>query len=97
MDIELTRKQFWIVSVGLGILLFIISMSVNMIGLYYDDEVTIKCTNGSTEKYNKSDLNIVDIVCGGDNIYKYNDNSGLGAYFPTNLNNNPKLIDFETD
>lgn len=91
MNIELTNKQFWIVSVLLGLALFFVSMCVNMIGLYYDDDVSIRCTNGSIEIYNKSDLNKLDSVCGGINVYKYNDNSGLGAYFPTNLNNNPNI------
>jgi len=86
MDIELTKKQFWIVSILLGFALFIVSMSVNMIGLYYSDEVKIKCIDGSIETYNKTDLNYLDSVCGGENVYKYNDNTGLGAYFPKNNN-----------
>lgn len=87
MNIELTRKQFWIVSTLLGLLLFFVSMCVNMIGLYYSDEVSIRCINGSVETYNKTDLNLLDKVCGGTNTYKYNDNSGLGAYFPIKVNN----------
>lgn len=83
MDVELTRKQFWIVSTILGLLLFIVSMSVNMIGLYYDNEVKISCSDGSYKVYNKSDLNSLNLLCENDvNIYKYNDNTGLGVYFP---------------
>jgi len=92
MEINLTRKQFWIVSILLGLALFTVSMVINMIGLYYNEEVKIGCTNGSIEIYNKSQLNGLKSVCGGANVYKYNDNTGLGAYFP-----NKRLVNLAID
>ena len=96
MNINLTRKQFWIVSFILGILMFIVSMTVNMIGLYYDDEIKIGCSNGSVKIYNKTDLNKLDKLCDDDiNIYKYNNNSGLGAYFPDKRQVNRAITEFD--
>jgi len=95
MEVNLTRKQFWIVSVLLGLVLFIISLTINMIGLYYNEEVKIGCTNGSIEIYNKSELNTLKSVCGGANVYKYNDNTGLGAYFPDKKRMNLAISEYE--
>ena len=86
MDIVLTRKQMWAVGGVLGIIMFICGMSFNMIYLYYDDTITIQCSDGTQMLYNKTDLNNLTYLCSGDiNIYKYNDNTGLGAYFPDEI------------
>ena len=95
MDVNLTRKQFWVVSIILGLILFIVSLSINMIGLYYNEEVKISCTNGSIEIYNKSELNSIKSVCGGVNVYKYNDNTGLGAYLPDKMLINLAIAEYE--
>jgi len=96
MEINFTRKQFWMVSSILGILLFMVSMSINMIGLYYNDEVKISCSDGSFNIYNKSDLNSLNLLCDNDvNIYKYNDNTGLGTYFPDKLKVQMAISEYE--
>lgn len=82
MDIVLTKKQFWITGVVLGVLMFLVSITINMVYLYNKDDITINCINGSEETYLKENLNYIDSVCGGVNIYKYNDNTGLWAYYP---------------
>ena len=95
MEVNLTRKQFWVVSILLGLALFTISMIINMAGLYYSEDVKIACINGSTETYNKFELNRINSVCGGVNVYKYNDNTGLGAYFPDKKRMNIAISEYE--
>jgi len=82
MEIIITKKNFWKLSFLLGFIMFIFGCVFNFTYLYYKDTVTLYCEYGGTEIYNKTDLNKLDKVCDGVNIYKYNDNTGLGVYFP---------------
>lgn len=97
MEVNLSKRQAYFLSVILGILLFMISIFVNLIGMYYDDEVILACSNGSTERYNKTDLNNINTVCSDVNIYKYNDNDGLGVYFPNKLKINIAISEYENN
>ena len=56
-------------------------LSLTFIIVYAQQGIIVKCDNGKKEVYNKSNINEAKEICGGVNIYKYNDNSGLGAYF----------------
>ncbi len=50
--------------------------------VYLEETITVPCVDGTEEKYFKSELHLQKEICGGVNYYKYNDNTGLGAYFP---------------
>lgn len=105
MDININKKQMWIIATLLGIFMFIFGMSINIYYMYKNPYVDIYCQNGSVIKYNKSELNEYDYVCDGKdiNIYKYNDNEGLGVYFPEKdkielvMNENSKQSIYITD
>jgi len=42
----------------------------------------VPCSDGTKEIYSKTELHLQQEICDNTNYYKYNDNRGLGAYFP---------------
>ena len=83
MEFIVTKKQIYLIGVILGVLMTIFGFCAQLSYMYYNDDVKIYCDNGTIEMYKKNELNDIIFYCDNQiNIYKYNDNSGLGVYFP---------------
>lgn len=73
----ISKKQ-WLQGITLGIWMIIITFTI----IYFQSSITVSCPDGNKEAYLKSEIHQAKEICGSINIYKYNDNLGLGAYFP---------------
>lgn len=73
----MTKKQY-LQSFALSIAMLTLTFTI----VYFQDNITVPCSDGTKEIYSKTELHLQQEICDNTNYYKYNDNRGLGAYFP---------------